>query len=125
MILLKILGTVLIILSALSGLALYLNAVGVRAIRKTTTLAWLFIFSLTGGSLLYCLGSKSIDGIIYPSYILFFLGGISGITLFLSAFIRNDLNRKDVIWLFFLLFIPLGTIGILHKDIIVQIMCQF
>lgn len=120
--LLRILGIGLIVLNALSGLALYLEAIGVEAIKKETTLVWLFIFSLIGGPTLYCLGEMAIDGIIYPSYVLFSLGSISGITLFLSAFISSDFHRKGVLWLFFLLFFPIGTAGILHKDIIILLM---
>ena len=116
--LLKNLGIILIILQSLTGISLYLEAIGVKGINKQTTLSWLFVCCLIAGPTLYYLGSESFEGIVYTSYILFLLGILSGITLFLFVFIPKEPKRKDVLWLFFILFIPLGTIGVLYKDVV-------
>ncbi len=75
-----------------------------------------------GGTVCYNLSDNSIDGIIYSSYILLMLGSLSGLTLFFIEFGFKKFDKEEIgkgtLWLFFLLFVPIGIAGILNYKLI-------
>lgn len=114
--LLKIIGIGLIGLSALSGIAIYIDTFGLKL--NITALSWLFIFSLIGGASFYCLGVRNLLGIVYVSYILLLLGCLSAVTIFLAEISLFDNEKKGTLWVFFLICTPIGAIGIYHQEIL-------
>ncbi len=119
---LNLLGSGMIILGALSGVVLYIHSLGVKIVDQIGTIAWLFIFCIIGGTVCYNLSDNSIDGIIYSSYILLMLGSLSGLTLFFIEFGFKKFDKEEIgkgtLWLFFLLFVPIGIAGILNYKLI-------
>lgn len=111
------LGIGLIVLGSLSGIAIYVDTFIDRA--NVTTLWWLFIFSICGGAVLYNLADSSSLGIVYSSYVLLLLGGVSAVTIFLTetGFFHND--EKSTLWVFFLIGTPLGASGIFFESIFI------
>jgi hypothetical protein len=114
--LMKYLGFGLIILSSLSGLALYVDTF-IEKIDNITALSWLFVLSLIGGVLLYCLGDSSLQGIVFGSYILLILGCLSAATIFLAEINLFAVEYKTTLWVFFLICTPIGVAGIYHEKL--------
>ena len=111
MVILKIVGILLIILSAVSGSALYINSINEK-IKDTTSLIGLFCCSLIGGPFLYRMGAATQNGFLYVSYILFSLGIISAVTLLLTELKLINVESKFTLWVFFLGGLFFGAMGI-------------
>jgi hypothetical protein len=119
--LLTYLGFGLIVLGALSGLAIYVSTFTGK--KNLTALCWLFVSGLIGGSITYNLGKGTLNGIVYISYVLLSLGCISAVTLFLSEIRLFGINRRSILWILFLVCTPVGIIGIYQQEI-VRIICH-
>lgn len=115
--LLLFIGIGLIILGSLSGIAIYIDTFVNKA--NVTTLWWLFALCIIGGSIFYNWADKSSMGIIYSSYVLMLLGAASAITIFLSETGLFEHDEKTTLWVFFLICLPLGAIGISYETILI------
>ena len=111
MVILNIVGVLLIILSAVSGITLYINSINEK-IKDTTSLIGLFCCSLIGGPFLHRMGAGTQSGFLYVSYILFSLGIVSAITLLLTELKLFDVKSKFTLWVFFVGGIFFGAMGI-------------
>ena len=111
MVILNIVGVLLIILSAVSGIALYINSISEK-IKDTTSLIGLFCCSLIGGPFLHKMGTGTQNGFLYVSYFLFSLGVASAITLLLTELKLFEVKRKFTLWVFFVGGIFFGAMGI-------------
>lgn len=108
--LLVFLGIGLIVLGSLSGIAIYIDTFVNKA--NTTTLWWLFALCIIGGTVFSIWADKSSMGIIYSSYVLVLLGAASAVTIFLSETGLFEHDEKTTLWVFFLVCMPLGAVGI-------------
>lgn len=113
----KYLGFGLIVLSSLSGFALYVDTF-LKKISGITALSWLFVFSLIVGVLIYCLGDSSLHGIVFGSYVLLLLGCLSSATIFLAEINLFAVKYKSTLWIFFLVCTPIGVAGIYYEKLI-------
>jgi hypothetical protein len=114
--LLKIVGIALIASSAISGIAIYIFSFSFIEDVKLTTISFLFILTLLTGTAIYCIGISDLEGIIYASSILLILGGISAMTILLSELQILACERKYILWILFLLGVPVGAIGFIAAN---------
>lgn len=104
----------MIVLCALCGISIYLSAIGYLEKMHLPTVIWLFIFSTIAGAACSFFAAKSYEGITYLSNIYLILGGISALTLFKTIF-GTKYKRPSILWIFFLIILPIGLIGLLFS----------
>lgn len=112
---LLILGFCMIVLCALCGISIYLSAIGFLEKMHLPTIIWLFIFSTIAGGICSFFASQTYDGIVYISNIYLVLGGIAALTLFRKIF-GAEYKRPQILWIFFLILLPLGVVGLLFSQ---------
>ena len=112
---LLILGFCMIVLCALCGISIYLSAIGFLEKKHLPTIIWLFIFSTIAGGICSFFASQTYDGIVYISNIYLILGGIAALTLFREIF-GAEYKRPQILWIFFLILLPLGVVGLLFSQ---------
>lgn len=112
---------VLFILTGLSVFVIYLNSIGVKIKGSISAIWFFFVLCLIGGTTLYSIGTKSLLGLLYASYLLLLSGGISAITVFVAETGLAKVTSKATLWTLFLLCTLLGAISIIiarNPDII-------
>lgn len=112
---LLILGFCMIALCALCGTSIYLSAIGFLEKMHLPTIIWLFIFSTIAGGVCSFFASQTYDGIIYISNIYLILGGIAALTL-LGKIFGAEYECPQILWIFFLILLPLGVMGQLFSQ---------
>lgn len=112
---LLIIGICMILLCALCGISIYLFAIGCLTKMHLPTIIWLFIFSTIAGGICPFFARYTYEGIVCISNIYLILGGIAALTLFRKV-LGTDYKRPQILWIFFLVLLPLGVLGLLFSQ---------
>lgn len=112
---LSLLGFCMIALCALCGISIYLSTIGFLEKMHLPTIIWLFIFSSIAGGICSFFASSTYKGVIYISDIYLILGGVSALTL-LGKIFGAEYERPQILWIFFLILLPLGVVGLLFSQ---------